>query len=350
MDTLSYLIGKRLRIAREKASTTQEALAAALGFNDRQTISAIEVGERKVTPEELIKAADFLRESLNFFTDPYVVAERHEFSYRATTVDGQILDEFGNRAARLTSAQRRFRSLLGETASPVHSQLPDLTKSTPFNVAALHGERTAAAWGLGPIPAQRLRDIAEEKLGISILFVDGNIGVSGAACRLDDGDVILINRNESEGRRNFDIGHEIFHLLTWQAMPPETLDYEPEDGARKKPRSEQLADSYSGGLLMPATAITERWAKRENQDFANWLRQHSAELLVSPVALYWRLVNLGLITKEAYSLPTAPKAKPAGRRGEMPRLYSRAFVTRLHQVLDLGHLSVLRAIEVLDCS
>ena len=42
-----------------------------------------------------------------------------------------------------------------------------------------------------------------------------------AACRLPELDVVLINRREVEGRRHFDLAHELFHILTWDAMPPE---------------------------------------------------------------------------------------------------------------------------------
>lgn len=350
MDSFSYLVGKRLKLARDGSSTTQEELANALGLRDRQSISAIEVGERKISPEELIKAADFLQKPLEFFTDPYVVAESNEFSYRAKILDRNVLDEFAQHAELLISAQRRFRNLLGEASSPVHSQISEITKSTPLNASALSGERTAAGWGLGSIPAQRLRDVAEEKLGISILFVDGNTGVSGAACRLDDGDVILINRNESEGRRNFNIGHELFHILTWHEMPPERLDYELENGSRMKSRCEQLADSYSGGLLMPSAIVKDRWMQKRSQDFSDWLCQHSTELLVSRVALYWRLVNLGLIVKDEHPFPARTRRNPASQRSQTPRLYNRTFVTKLQQVLARGHLSVLRATEILDCS
>jgi uncharacterized protein DUF955 len=38
-------------------------------------------------------------------------------------------------------------------------------------------------------------------------------GISGVACQLQAGDAILINRQENEGRRNFDLAHEIFHVL-----------------------------------------------------------------------------------------------------------------------------------------
>ena len=140
--------------------------------------------------------------------------ESKEFSFRAKTLDSKVLGDFSERATRLISAHRRFRDLLGETSSPIHTQLLGVTKRTSLKVASSYGEQTAAAWGLGQVPAERLREVAEEKIGISILFVDGDAAVSGAACRLDDGDVIIVNRNESEGRRNFNIGHEIFHLLT----------------------------------------------------------------------------------------------------------------------------------------
>lgn len=301
-------------------------------------------------PEELIRASDFLKQPLEFFTDPYFVAESSTFSYRATTLDSNVLKGFASHAEKLISAQRRFRDLLGETASPVHPQLRDITKSTPLNVAVIRGEQTAAGWDLGRIPALRLRDVAEEKLGISILFVDGPKGVSGAACHLDDGDVIVVNRNDSEGRRNFNIGHELFHLLTWDAMPPAAFDSdEPEGGLRKKERCEQLADSYACGLLMPSEIVKERWMQRSGETFSDWLRQHSDELHVSPLALYWRIVNLGLISKDEMPFPqgTTAKYNPATR---VPRLYNQLFVKRLQQVLQRGHLSVIRATEILDCS
>lgn len=350
MDTLQLLIGKRLKLAREGCSRSQEEVAAALGLKDRQSISAIETGERKITPEELIKASDFLEQPLDYFTDPYVVAEKNSFSYRAKAPDSASLDEFAHQAERLISAQRRFRALLRETPSPHHSELRDITKSTSFQMASASGERTASSWGLGPIPAQHLRETAEEKLGISIFYMDASPNVSGAACHLDDGDVILINRQEPEGRRNFNIAHELFHLLTWRVMPPEPFDLDPQNGSPKKSRTEQLADCYANGLLMPSTAVRERWEQRQGQDFAAWLHRHSVELHVSRLALYWRLVNLNLISKDLELFPNAAKCCSRSTQAKPPNLYNRSFVLRLQQVLEKGLVSVIRATEVLDCS
>lgn len=347
MDPFSLLIAKRLKSAREKASATQEGLAAALGLKDRQSVSAIEVGERSVTPEELVKAAEFLRQPLEYFTDPYLVTEHKAFSFRALKMDGPALNEFRQSAERLISAQRRFRMHLKETPSPVHSQLPGLSKGTSVWEAAAQGEQLAAAWQLGPIPAQGLREAAEEKLNISILYIDAPATVSGAACRLDDGDVILINRQESEGRRNFDLSHELFHLLTWMEMPPEDFELATDNPTGKRSRMEMLADSFASGLLMPSTEIKARWTSPSK--LGAWLSHHASELLVSPIALYWRLVNLDLIDKDENPFPSSTKAKSATPSPSL-LLYNRAFVQRLHTVLDRGYLTALRAAEVLDCS
>jgi Zn-dependent peptidase ImmA (M78 family)/transcriptional regulator with XRE-family HTH domain len=346
MDSLTFLIGDRFAIARG-ASVSQEALAKALGFNDRQTVSAIEVGERKVTPEELVKAARFFDKPLDFFTDPYLVPEKATFSYRASTLDGAKLKTFENQAERLISAQRRFRTLLDDPASPVHAQLPDVTRSTPLSMATYRGEQTAAAWKLGDTPAWRLCEVAEEKLSVSVFFVDAPDEISGAACFLSDGGVVLINRRESAGRRNFNLGHELFHLLTWSEMPPERLDYEPE-APRTRSRTEQLADAFTGGLLMPSANVHARWLDKGRASFASWLSQHASELGVSPLALYTRLAIIGLIDRNDVPYPTQ---RPAGTRSSaVPKLYNLGFVTRLQQVLERGNLTVLRAIELLDCS
>lgn len=344
MDSLAYLIGQRLAIARG-ASVSQADLATALGFKDRQTVSAIEIGERKVTTDELLTAASFFEKPLEFFTDPYLVPEKTGFSYRASTLKAANLQAFETQAERLISAQRRFRTLLKEAANPVHSQLPDITKSTPFSLATQRGEQMASAWKLGDVPAHKLRDAIEDRLGVSILFVDAPDGVSGAACFLSDGSVILINRRESAGRRSFNLGHELFHLLTWNEMPPERFDYE--DPARLRSRTEQLADAFTSGLLMPSTVIQPRWAEKGRSTLAAWLQQHSSELGVSSIALYWRLVNMEFVDKDEEPYP-APK--PVGGRAAMPALYNGSFVTSLHQVLERGHLTVTRAMGLLDCS
>ena len=58
-----------------------------------------------------------------------------------------------------------------------------------------------------------------------------------------------------EGRSHFDLAHELFHVLTWDAMPPERLEEARETGGS---RVEQLANSLAASVLMPVDARAVR--------------------------------------------------------------------------------------------
>ena len=51
---MANLIGTRLKALREERKLSQDDLARLFGFKDRQTVSAIETGERRVSAEELL--------------------------------------------------------------------------------------------------------------------------------------------------------------------------------------------------------------------------------------------------------------------------------------------------------
>jgi len=53
----TQLIGGRIKALREERKLSQNDLARLFGFKDRQTVSAIETGERRVTAEELMLAS-----------------------------------------------------------------------------------------------------------------------------------------------------------------------------------------------------------------------------------------------------------------------------------------------------
>lgn len=349
MDTFTRLIGERIKLAREAADLSQEKLTHALGFKDRQTLSTIELGQRRVSPDELVQFAKTLAQPLDYFTDPYLVADAQAFSYRAKAASSQELTDFEVQAGRLIAAQRRFQELLERPPSPVQPQINALTPQVPLDFAAFQGERCAAAWQLGEIPAHRLREAATKNLGVIVLHVDAPKSISGAACRLPDGAYVLINRQEPVARQNFDLGHELFHILTWDKMPPPRVDLVPAEGdaTRNRPKVEKLADSFSAGLLMPGTTVQARWVRRGEGPLAEWLTETSHEFGVSPGALFWRLVNLGLLKAD-----TENRRLVDGLRGEAtearPALYSADFVRDLHAVLENGSVTVRRVLSLLD--
>jgi Zn-dependent peptidase ImmA (M78 family)/DNA-binding XRE family transcriptional regulator len=348
---MNDLINRRLKYAREQRGLTQAQLAEKLGFKDRQTLATIEAGARKVTAEELLRAMHALGLELDFFTDPFRLVGEGRFSWRATKqATGDLLDAFEDRAGGWIALYRKLGEGKDAPASPLALRLP-LTEKSTFEAARAAAEALAEQWDLGSVPALRLEARVREKLGALVLYVQAPKGVSGAACQVPGLNAILINRDEPEGRRHYDLAHETFHLLTWEQMPPKHREGDIPRGG-KGLRVEQLADNFASALLMPERVLAPRWQARSAGDIHAWLNGTATELLVTAVALKWRLVQLGWLSKADLLEINDQKLTANGRpKGEQPkpRLYSREFVERLHQALSVGDLSVRRAAGLLDC-
>lgn len=76
-----------------------------------------------------------------------------------------------------------------------------------------------------------------------------------------------------------------------------------------------------------------------------------SELLVTAVALKWRLVQLGWLTKADLAAindaKLSTKDRPKKER-PVPRLFAPEFVQRVHTALSEGDLSVRRAASLLE--
>jgi Zn-dependent peptidase ImmA (M78 family)/transcriptional regulator with XRE-family HTH domain len=345
----TQLIGARIKALREERRLSQDALAAMFGFKDRQTVSAIETGERRVSAEELILAVEKLGVSLDYFTDPFLLVGEGRFSWRQTDVGPQRLNAYERLAGRWIAAFRTITPQVGRQLPLLRRSL-GLTKRSEFEDAMAAGERFVTEFELGDRPATRLADVMQEKLGILVLKVEAFNGVSGAACRLPELDVVLINRREVEGRRHFDLAHELFHILTWDAMPPEHSEAPSESGGN---RVEQLANNFASAVLMP-TAVLDSFGQTrdlEGEALIAWLNDTANELGVTASALKWRLVAM-----KRLSLATARAIPDAALRyngrepaaGELPPLFSRPFMVVLGLAIDEGRVSVRRAAGLLD--
>lgn len=347
-------ISFRLKSLRERRNLSQDALAEQLGLKDRQSLSDIELGERKLTAEEMVRAANFFSVAIDYFTDPLELAGEGKFSWRQTNADRAALDSFEIKAGRWIAAYRHLSRLRG---LPVNSALRRvaLTAKSSFEAAAIEGAAIAQALHLGDVPALRLVNVLEDALDTLVLHVDTVPGVSGAACQLSQLNCILINRHESESRRNYDAAHEFFHLLTWSEMPPQHIEPDrPADVMDKQAkRVEQLAESFASGLLMPVATLAAWIARSPLPDEAglpSWLTPAAEHLRVSRSALAWRLVNLGSISRAACERVLA---KMPGRVASVatpapPPRFSRRFVETLGWGIDEGHLSARRAALLLD--
>lgn len=343
-------IGHRVRSAREAKGWTQDQLTAALGLNDRQTVSQVENGRRTLKPDELVRLTEVLDRDLEFFLDPFGVAGEAQFSWRAAPeVTEESLSRFEAKAGRWVGLLRWLRE--GEAqASPLKHTLR-LAAQPSFEEAQESAERLVAMLDLGVVPAERLVERIEQHLDILVLFVDtadrtdGAHAISGAMCHLEELRVILVARHETEGRRSYDLAHELFHALSWDAMRPSHRESNSIQERAGGKRVEQLANNFAAALLMPRSSLDHLIDRRRLNDVEH-LAEAAARLRVAPSALAWRLYNLKWIGDDVRAALAAERQRASV--GELPRRFSPGFVGMLQRAIDQGRLSARKASKALQ--
>ncbi len=338
----------RIAAARKNRGLKQEEMANALNFENRQSLAAIEAGERSVSPDELIRIMEVTGCDMDYFTDPFRLVGEGAFSYRATKTTSADLDAFEIQARSWIAMWRHLGECRGESGNLLRLKL-SLKYDSTYEEAQKAAISVAEELRLSGFPAEQLADAIPERLGILILFVDMPLGMSSAACQLSSGDVILINRGVTIERQAFDIAHELFHVLTWDAMPPGRIDHENPSGYKKK-CMDRLADKFAGALLMPEDRFRNHWNKKPADcDLSAWIESAAYRYRVSAGTLVGRLVSLGLLSKET---STTLRVTSIKRQDEKmaSKPYSRRFLDRIAWGISHGEISVRRLKHILGIS
>ena len=346
--SFNLMVGERVRTARKALGITQQELSKKLDFKDRQILSNIESGLRKLSSSELLTLMKALKKDLEYFTDPLRLIGEGAFCWRAEAEVG-VLDAFEEKARTWIAAYRTLGERLGEPVSPLVPQIP-ITPRSSYEEAWEVAVRLRREWGLREDIASAVPRLAEERLKVLVLYVEAPQGISGAACHLGELNTILINRRDPDGRRAYDFAHELFHLLTWQAMPPERIETDDPQTPYVR-RMEQLANNFASELLMPREKIEGFWKERGEQEIHHWINSNAKKFGVTSKALLWRLHNLKLLSvvdEQSISDDLLTWNGNVPSRRTLPPLYSRGFVERLQKALDGGFISVRRTAQLLD--
>jgi len=354
MDAFHQMIGERIALARKQLEMTQEELSRRLGFKDRQILSHIESGKRRVSSEELIRFMHLLGKPLDFFTDPTLVAGENVISWRAEE-ESPEMRAFEVWALSLVGVQRELIKQLKEPVSPLRMFLP-LERNSTFEAATDAAENLLAAWKIVSAPAPQLQPKIESELKVAVLPVDAPDHISGGAVNLPEGATIFLNRKHSRGRRHFTLAHELFHILTWNTMPPEKFDFEGQNAHYS--RVERLADNFASALLMPFDLLVgqlEEWQKGTRPSGKpdpsrvppkSWFKEAATFFQVSVVALKFRLINAKLLLAEALDglvLNIHEDAEPSPAFGY-------TLLNRLNRGIDRGFISARKASALLQSS
>jgi len=281
---------------------TLKEVSEKLGFNNYQTLSSIEAGERELKAWELAKLASIYGRDIDYFLslespqkDIRILWRCQETSPQKTLIERQFIS--------ICKRYQNLLNLLGKSSSTNGGLKLTIDKNKLLTQDAFRFVEELASdyiriLKLGSHPACSLGKILEEKVGIKIINIPMDFGISGGSIVDSDfGMAVLINANDAPWRRNFDLAHDFFHLITWQDFYPEEI-YQNE--LQKKSRVEQLAEVFAASLLLPEEEVRDEFEKRLDDKSISYLNlvDIARDFDVSIEALLWRLVNIKLLKKE----------------------------------------------------
>ena len=304
------ILRKRVLEARETAGYSLTEAAKLLGFNNYQTLSAIERGTRNINANELSGMARFMAGIWTIFLrkktpDPLLWRKSAEADEKR--IERQFLSFLENYSnlENLLDLKRRWKGI-----QKSYDRADFLQRG--FDLADRLGAEIAKYLRLGSRPASSLLNVLENDLRIKILHLPLDNGISGASV-VDDrlGAGMLINANDVPWRRNFDLAHELFHIVTWSVFSREEIG----DGTTKT-KPEQFADAFASSLLLPGEQLLEAL---DEVTINNTIRlvdiiDLAKDFQVSTDAIFWRLVNLKVLKRETVeNLIKDPKRKELDR-------------------------------------
>ncbi len=289
-------LGEKIKQAREAAGFSLTAAAKMLGFKNYQTLSTAEKGSRNLTAHELSSMARIYGRSLDFFFDEANGRDPVPLWRKSSTTNVKqterkfisFLENYAN-LENLFGLRRRWKDI-----RKTHKRADFIREG--FKLASRLGSEIGILLSLGSRPASALLNALENQLRIKILHLPLGSGISGASL-VDEGlgAGILINSEEVPWRRNFDLAHELFHLITWGVFTHEEVG----DGSVRT-RPEQYADAFAGSLLMPEEVVRDRLGDivTAGQIRIADVIELAKEFGVSTEAILWRLVNLRVLSKK----------------------------------------------------
>lgn len=344
-------LNERLKQARLALKLTIGAVEEKTGIGS-STISEFENGKREPRLTQLKTLADAFQRPISFFLEegepvPEVVLWRK----KPTSPQAEQVQ------MRLLGLAEQYHNL--ETWCEDHepSELPPAVgKAGSYSYAdaeklAYHVRHEL---GLGERPGQTLLRVLEEVCKVKVFHLAFE-PTGSAACTLSSrfGAAILLNRAHVRWRRNFDLAHELFHLLTWKIFRQTTCS----DGIEASDWEEKLATCFARNLLMPQevvrVAVDPRLDESKKVGF-DALFEIARQFDVSVEALLWQMAFV-------YRIPSGTIKEYADRfrlqmdfwddrEGDDPPERPLRFRALARQALHKGLISAGRYAEFLGIS
>lgn len=242
---------ERLKYARNSLNLTLNVVEGLTGIGI-STLSDFENGKREPKLGQLKKLADAYRRPISYFLDEgELVPELVLWRQKPTSPRAEELQTL---LVSLAETYHNLELICGEVRP---YELPSATGDAErfgYSEAAKLARRVRDDLGLGNRPGQTLLRVLEEVCQIKVFHLSFE-PTGSAACTVSakSGAAILLNAKNVRWRRNFDLAHELFHLLTWKFFRKATAA----DILTPSSQEEKLATCFARNLLMPQESLRE---------------------------------------------------------------------------------------------
>jgi len=342
-------IGARLKIAREAIGYTLKRASDESGIG-ASSISEFENSKREPRFSQLSKLAEAYKRSVEFFLTGGPVVE-NVMLWREKPSSG---GERKQTEARFRQLCQQYHSLEVLIREAKERSLPPVTiKRDEFNYrhASHLAEDFQRSFLLGDIPSASLKQILEEKFYVKIFYLAFSSSAISTFSK-DFGPAILLNRDSRLWRRNFDLAHELFHLLTWEIF----RQLEPENNEPSE-YEEKLASVFASRLLLPTDPVKDKIeasVTEKGQIGFEALDEIAREFGVSLDALLWRMVYLYNISvehiEEYIEKAKGMKLSRPPRRSDEPDELPERYCTLAMRALREGKLSLMQFAKYMSIS
>jgi Zn-dependent peptidase ImmA (M78 family)/transcriptional regulator with XRE-family HTH domain len=275
-------LSERLKYARERAGLTLSQVRERTDLGE-SSLSEFENGKREPRLAQLQALASLYRRSISFFLGEGPLV--HEVVLWRKRPEPQVAAEL---EAQFLELCEQYHNLEVWCADPRPNLIPLVThdrEALGYAEAERLAYRVQSELRLGDHPGQSLVTVLEEVCGVKLFCL--TFEPSGTAASVSDsfGPAVLLNAANARWRRNFDLAHELFHLLTWQVFRKGG-----EIGVASE-KEEKLATCFASHLLMPAdaTRVAINDAMQNGSLTFSALANIARQFDVSVEAALWRM-------------------------------------------------------------
>lgn len=248
-------VGRRLQEARRTRGLTQQDVADRMGMA-RTTITAIEKGERRVQPGELMRFATLYGRAIEEFLRQGEPVEAFTAQFRTAVVQGSPTEsELSKAVGELQRLCDDYLELERICGAPLPDRYPPpypVTHLAPEAAGEDIAGRERNRLGIGDGPLLNLRERLENDVGLRIFSLELPSKVAGLFAYTEQlGGCIAVNRKHPEERRRMTLAHEYGHFLSNRFVMEVTLLR----GYQRTPARERLAEAFARNFLMPADGL-----------------------------------------------------------------------------------------------